>query len=81
MLGFINSTNDLIVIAIVLLVLFGAKRIPELMRGLGQGMRELKRGMHEDLSSPPERSSTTDEELERRVRARLEAERQGKSLE
>ena len=81
MLGFINSTNDLIVIAVVLLILFGAKRIPELMRGLGQGMRELKRGMSEDLVSSTERGSASDEARERRVRARIEAERQSRSAE
>ena len=33
---------ELIVIAIVLLLLFGGKKIPELMRGLGKGMKEFK---------------------------------------
>lgn len=48
MLAFINSTNDLIVIAIVVLLFFGANRIPEVMRGLGKGMRELKKGMSDE---------------------------------
>lgn len=80
MFGFINSPNDLIVIAIVVVIFFGAKRIPETMRGLGQGMRELKRGLSED-SPPAERSASSDEEIERRVRAQIEAERQGKSYQ
>ncbi len=33
---------ELIVLAVVLLLLFGAKRVPELGRQLGRGMRELK---------------------------------------
>ncbi len=41
-------------IALIILVLFGAKRIPEMMKGLGEGMREFKkasREMTEDTSS------------------------------
>lgn len=36
------GTPELIVIAIVILVLFGAAKIPTFMRGLGQGVREFK---------------------------------------
>lgn len=66
MLTFINSTNDLIVIAIVAMIFFGANRIPELMRGLGQGMRELKKGMSEDDTDSRLSSYTSDEPLENR---------------
>jgi sec-independent protein translocase protein TatA len=41
-------------IAVIILVLFGAKRIPEMMKGLGEGMKEFKkasREMTEDNSS------------------------------
>jgi sec-independent protein translocase protein TatA len=34
--------NEIIVILIIVLLLFGGKKIPELMRGLGRGVRELK---------------------------------------
>jgi sec-independent protein translocase protein TatA len=33
---------EIILIVLVLLLLFGGKKIPELMRGLGKGMREFK---------------------------------------
>jgi sec-independent protein translocase protein TatA len=36
------GTTEIILIALVILVLFGAKRIPEFARGLGQGIREFK---------------------------------------
>jgi sec-independent protein translocase protein TatA len=39
--------QDLIIVMVVVLVLFGGKKIPELMRGVGQGMGELKKGMEE----------------------------------
>ena len=40
-LGMIGTGQILIIVAIVLL-LFGGKKIPELMRGLGSGIREFK---------------------------------------
>lgn len=36
-----------IIIALVILLLFGGKKIPELMRGLGKGVRSFKEGMKE----------------------------------
>lgn len=32
--------NEILIILVIVLLLFGAKKIPELMRGLGRGMRE-----------------------------------------
>ena len=34
------GTNEIIIILVIVLLLFGGKKIPELMRGLGRGMRE-----------------------------------------
>lgn len=45
------GTTEIIVIVLVVLLLFGGKKIPELMRGLGRGVREFKdasRGVNED---------------------------------
>jgi sec-independent protein translocase protein TatA len=36
------GTGEIILIVIVILVLFGAKKIPDFARGLGQGIREFK---------------------------------------
>ena len=43
-LGFIGNIGgpSMILIILVILLLFGAKRIPELARGLGRGIREFK---------------------------------------
>ncbi|MBR4298259.1 MAG: twin-arginine translocase TatA/TatE family subunit [Bacteroidales bacterium] len=53
-----------IIIALVVLLLFGGKKIPELMRGLGKGVKSFKQGMKEveedineikkDIKSDPE---------------------------
>ena len=50
--------QQILIIAIVILLLFGGKKIPELMRGLGKGMKEFKDASKdgEDDSS----SSSTD---------------------
>ena len=37
------GTQEIVLICIVILVLFGAKKIPELMSGLGKGIKELKK--------------------------------------
>ena len=38
--------TEIIIIAIVVLVLFGGKKLPELMRGVGKGIRDIKKGMN-----------------------------------
>jgi sec-independent protein translocase protein TatA len=38
---------ELIIIAIVILLLFGGKKIPELMKGIGKGIKGFKDGMKE----------------------------------
>lgn len=39
------GTTELLLIALVVLLLFGGKKLPELMRGLGQGIKGFKDGM------------------------------------
>jgi sec-independent protein translocase protein TatA len=55
---------EIVLILAVVLVLFGAKRLPELARGLGQGIREFKKSTREiqdeiesavDIETPPSR--------------------------
>lgn len=46
LLGVIGGP-ELAVIILALVILFGGKKIPELMRGLGQGIREFKEGQSE----------------------------------
>ncbi len=41
------GTTEIIVIGGIALLLFGGKKLPELMRGLGKGVREFKDGMSE----------------------------------
>ena len=43
----IIGTWEIVAIVLVVLLLFGGKKIPELMRGLGQGVKSFKQGMNE----------------------------------
>lgn len=56
-LGNLGST-EIIIIALVILLLFGGKKIPELMRGLGKGVSQFKKGMNdieEQINAEPEK--------------------------
>jgi sec-independent protein translocase protein TatA len=57
-LAFLNlGTGEIIAIVLVILLLFGGRKIPELMRGLGKGVKSFKQGMNEvedELKKPLE---------------------------
>ncbi|MDR1761678.1 MAG: twin-arginine translocase TatA/TatE family subunit [Bacteroidales bacterium] len=48
--------GEIILIAILILLLFGGKKIPELMKGIGKGVKSFKEGMNE--IEKPEQKST-----------------------
>jgi sec-independent protein translocase protein TatA len=61
----LESPIHLIIILVIVLLLFGAKRVPELARGLGEGVREFRRGTQgegeEDaLETPDDREEGSD---------------------
>lgn len=39
--------QEILIIALIVLLLFGGKKIPELMKGLGKGVKSFKEGMNE----------------------------------
>ena len=46
--GFLNlGTGEIVIIVFVVLLLFGGRKIPELMKGLGKGVRSFKQGMND----------------------------------
>ncbi len=61
-MGFGNiGLTELIVILAVVLLLFGAKRIPEVMRSFGKGVSEFKRGIKElenDIQTDTDKSDS-----------------------
>jgi sec-independent protein translocase protein TatA len=58
------GTPEIILIAVVILVLFGAKKIPELMQGIGKGVKEFKKATTsieeeiKDAGREPEKKTT-----------------------
>ena len=59
------GTGELLVIGLVVLLFFGGKKIPELMRGWGKGVRSFKSGMNEieneinaDIDTPKTSNNT-----------------------
>ena len=51
---------ELLIILVILVLFFGAKRVPELGRSLGRGMRELRKGASEDHDNEDERRESAD---------------------
>ena len=51
------GTQEILIIALIILLLFGGKKIPEVMRGLGKGVKSFKEGMNDkdDVSETIER--------------------------
>jgi sec-independent protein translocase protein TatA len=55
---------ELIIGLVVILLLFGAKRVPELARGLGSGVREFKKGTQEGEVEKEKEEGKEEEQLE-----------------
>jgi sec-independent protein translocase protein TatA len=61
----IPSGPDLIILLVIVLVLFGAKRLPELARGLGQSVNEFKKAKEEfdkEVAKPSSPTASADTE-------------------
>lgn len=55
------GTQEIIIIALIILLLFGGKKIPELMKGLGKGVKSFKDGVNGKDDEPTEDSSAHEE--------------------
>ncbi len=47
------GTTELLLLGGLALLVFGGKKVPEMMRGLGQGVKEFKKGMREEDENKP----------------------------
>jgi len=63
------SPSHLIIVLVLVLLLFGAKRIPELAKGLGTGIKELREGISTGESTEAEASEAEDAHSGARARA------------
>ena len=59
------GTWEIILIVLVILLIFGGKKIPELMRGLGKGVKSFKDGVNgkEDIEVESQKSKVESQEL------------------
>lgn len=63
------GTTELLLIAGVALLIFGGKKVPELMKGLGKGVKSFKQGMNEPLDekTPEDVSENAENQTEKRA--------------
>ncbi len=57
---------EIAIIALVILLIFGGRKIPELMRGLGKGIKNFKEGIKESDAEKPE------DDLQKQIKAKEE---------
>jgi sec-independent protein translocase protein TatA len=55
------GTGEILLILLIVLIFFGAKKIPDLAQGLGKGVREFRKAMR-DVQDEIEKGSTSSEE-------------------
>lgn len=63
------GTGEIILILLVVLILFGSKKIPELAQGLGKGIREFKKAMRDvedEIKQEPEKIDSKKEDSEKK---------------
>ena len=65
------GTSEMLLIGLLALLLFGGKKLPEMMRGLGQGVQNFKKGMNEPL----------DEMKKEDIKKETDVEKENKSTE
>lgn len=62
------GATEIILICAVILLIFGGKKLPEMMKGMGKGVKSFKEGMNEPTEE--EMNRRVDEEIRRRADAR-----------
>lgn len=63
------GATEIILICAVILLIFGGKKLPELMKGMGKGVKSFKEGMSEPTEEEMQRR--VDEEVLRRVESKM----------
>lgn len=63
------GATEIILICAVILLIFGGKKLPELMKGMGKGVKSFKEGMKEPTEEEIQRR--VDEEVQRRVESKM----------
>lgn len=56
-IGGMLGPMEIVLILLIVVLLFGGKKIPELMKGLGKGVKEFKTGMNEDADEKDKKTN------------------------
>ena len=56
------GTTELLLVAGLALLLFGGKKLPEMMKGMGQGVKSFKEGLNAPLENPQEKEEPAAQE-------------------
>lgn len=56
------GTPEIVLIVLAIVLLFGGRKIPELMRGIGKGVKEFKEGINEEPADKGEKTENTSDE-------------------
>jgi sec-independent protein translocase protein TatA len=69
--GFLDlGAPELIIVLVILLLLFGSKKLPDLSRSIGQSMRELRKGMSDIENGSDKTANDKKEEAEKPAQTR-----------
>lgn len=68
MINCMIGATEIILICAVILLIFGGKKLPELMKGMGKGVKSFKEGMNEPTEE--EMNRRVEEEIQRRANQR-----------
>lgn len=53
-----GKVEELVVVLIIILVLFGGKKLPEMAKGIGESVKELRRGISGDINEDSSKKAT-----------------------
>lgn len=53
-----GKVEELIIVLIIILVLFGGKKLPEMAKGIGESVKELRKGMQGSLDEKPAKKTS-----------------------
>ncbi len=62
------SMPELLVVLAIVVLLFGAKKIPDLAKGMGKGIKDFKKAIKEDDEEPKEIAKTEDTKVEAKAK-------------
>ena len=61
------SMPELLIVLAIVVLLFGAKKIPDLAKGMGKGIKDFKKAIKEDEEEPKEIAKSDTEESEAKI--------------